>query len=262
MQYIPSAAGMSGNGSPVGLVVPAFKGVIYTDNTSPAVWQATGLLNSDWLQVSSGTGDVLSVFGRSGAVVATAGDYTVSEVTGAAAASSVPAAATTVTGPDAFGAVSAVGVGTEYARNDHNHGLPAAPSSALTYVESYITASQNITTTPSNITSISLAAGTWLISGRASLSSPPASTNYIDLFIGPTSASSVGAYADCTMVFGNVTGGNGYPTLMLTKVVVLSVTTTVYLEMQGSVAVTGGIGFSGANFSASNITGITAVKIA
>jgi hypothetical protein len=38
------------------------------------------------------------------------------------------APATTVTGPDAFGASAVVGTGTHYARNDHNHGLPAAPA--------------------------------------------------------------------------------------------------------------------------------------
>ncbi len=46
-------------------------------------------------------------------------------------ATAVPAGvnpATTVIGPDAFGAAAAVGVGTEYARDDHNHGLPAAPA--------------------------------------------------------------------------------------------------------------------------------------
>ena len=39
----------------------------------------------------------------------------------------VPAPASTVTGPDAFGAAAVVGVGTTYARADHDHGLPAAP---------------------------------------------------------------------------------------------------------------------------------------
>ena len=38
----------------------------------------------------------------------------------------VPAAATTVTGPDAYGAAAIVGTGTKYARDDHGHGLPAA----------------------------------------------------------------------------------------------------------------------------------------
>jgi hypothetical protein len=40
----------------------------------------------------------------------------------------VASAATTVTGPDTYGAAAVVGVGTSYARNDHDHGLPAAPA--------------------------------------------------------------------------------------------------------------------------------------
>jgi microcystin-dependent protein len=36
--------------------------------------------------------------------------------------------ATSVTGPDAFGASAVVGVGTEFARQDHDHGLPASPT--------------------------------------------------------------------------------------------------------------------------------------
>ena len=47
-------------------------------------------------------------------------------------ATAVPAGvtpATTVTGPDAYGAAAVVGASTEYARADHDHGLPAAPAS-------------------------------------------------------------------------------------------------------------------------------------
>ena len=40
-------------------------------------------------------------------------------------------AASTVTGADAFGATPVVGVGTTYARNDHDHGLPADPTADL-----------------------------------------------------------------------------------------------------------------------------------
>ncbi len=39
-----------------------------------------------------------------------------------------PPPATTVTGPDTFGQAAVVGTGTNYARNDHGHGLPAAPA--------------------------------------------------------------------------------------------------------------------------------------
>ena len=42
----------------------------------------------------------------------------------------VPNPATTVTGPDAYGASAVVGTATTYARADHNHGLPAAPAAA------------------------------------------------------------------------------------------------------------------------------------
>jgi hypothetical protein len=47
---------------------------------------------------------------------------------GLPASPAVPGPATTVTGPDAFGASAVVGTGTSYARNDHDHGLPAAPA--------------------------------------------------------------------------------------------------------------------------------------
>jgi hypothetical protein len=50
--------------------------------------------------------------------------------------------ATTVTGPDAFGASAVVGTGTHYARNDHDHGLPAAPvtlTNAVTLTNKRIT---------------------------------------------------------------------------------------------------------------------------
>jgi hypothetical protein len=43
------------------------------------------------------------------------------------AATGAPAA-TSVTGPDAFGASSVVGSSGHYARADHNHGLPASTS--------------------------------------------------------------------------------------------------------------------------------------
>jgi hypothetical protein len=41
--------------------------------------------------------------------------------------------ATTVTGPDTIGAPAVVGTGLHYARNDHDHGLPALDYNALQY---------------------------------------------------------------------------------------------------------------------------------
>jgi len=43
----------------------------------------------------------------------------------------------TVTGPDAYGDPAVVGVSADYARGDHDHGLPAAPSSAPLSVTQY-----------------------------------------------------------------------------------------------------------------------------
>jgi len=81
-----------------------------------------------------------------------------------------PAPATTVTGPDAYGASAVVGTGTTYARDDHNHGLPAAPSPSLTTTSSFITATVVLASgVATNITSISVSAGTWLIVFQALL---------------------------------------------------------------------------------------------
>jgi hypothetical protein len=63
------------------------------------------------------------------AVVGTGTDYARDDHNhGLPAATAVPAPASTVTGPDAYGASAVVGTGTAYARDDHNHGLPAAPT--------------------------------------------------------------------------------------------------------------------------------------
>ena len=74
-----------------------------------------------------GAGTVADITSTGGTITITAptGPTTNVEVTTPAAAP-----ATTVTGPDAYGASAVVGTGTTYARVDHNHGLPVAPASA------------------------------------------------------------------------------------------------------------------------------------
>ena len=78
-----------------------------------------------------------------------------------------PSAGTTVTGPDSYGSPSAVGSSLSYARADHDHGLPAAPSPSLLTQSSYLPSnlpmpSGGVTT---SVTTLSLAAGTWLVLG-------------------------------------------------------------------------------------------------
>ena len=51
--------------------------------------------------------------------------------------SNMPNPATTVVGPDAYGDPAVVGVSADYARGDHDHGLPAASSSAPLSVTQY-----------------------------------------------------------------------------------------------------------------------------
>lgn len=86
-----------------------------------------------------------------------------------AVATAVPAGvnpATTVAGPAAYGDAAVVGTGTEYARNDHDHGLPAAPSASLSSLVSSLSADYTLTGTSAVILSTSsLAIGTWLITG-------------------------------------------------------------------------------------------------
>lgn len=44
-----------GSGSPVGVVTPTAAGQFYTDTTNvplPVLWQATGLTDADWLQIT------------------------------------------------------------------------------------------------------------------------------------------------------------------------------------------------------------------
>lgn len=52
MIYVSPGTLQSGNGSPVGVVVPSYKGALYIDLTTPATWQATGVLAANWVQTS------------------------------------------------------------------------------------------------------------------------------------------------------------------------------------------------------------------
>lgn len=50
-----STAKYAGSGTPVGTVTPSGAGDLYVDDTTPALWQATGVADTDWQQVGSGT---------------------------------------------------------------------------------------------------------------------------------------------------------------------------------------------------------------
>lgn len=141
----------------------------------------------------------------------------------------------------------------------------AAPvAGALSYAESYITANVTLAAaTYTEIASVSLATGTWLITARAFASSQASTAQILDLSIGPNSASTTGAYAGANTAPGVAAGESQNLSLSVIKVEVLTATTTVYLNAYASVVGTTIIS-SDANTTPTvpNMTGITAVKIA
>ena len=152
-------------------------------------------------------------------------------------ATAVPAGvspATTVTGPDAYGAAATVGVGTLYARNDHGHGLPAAPAASLTSAQSIIAANVSLpgTAAMTLVTSLSLAAGTWLLSAQILVSS--SGSTPVQCLLGPTSASSTGAYATTETTFPST---SVTLTLNNSVIVTLASATTVYLNASSGTVV-------------------------
>jgi hypothetical protein len=131
----------------------------------------------------------------------------------------------------------------------------AAPAAAsLSYVESYISSDVPSSGSNTNVTSVSLTAGTWLIEGTFSALNS-ASASQISLFIGPTSASETAAYA---MAAGSASASQ-YVSLSARKVVVLGSTTTVYLISSSINSYTVKANTSGLGAVES---GITAVRIA
>jgi hypothetical protein len=105
-----------------------------------------------------------------------------------------------------------------------------------------------------NITSVSLTAGTWLVTAQALVNRPS------DLALSPTSASNTSAYVSTSAYSGSTTStANAY----MTKVITLASTTTVYLIVYNGGSTTGSVFASSVNGSSTpNATGITAVRIA
>ncbi len=77
------------------------------------------------LFAGTGNGSGTLISGSNGQVPTVQADGSLAFTTPASA----PSPASTVTGPDAFGDPAVVGTSLLYARQDHNHGLPAAPAS-------------------------------------------------------------------------------------------------------------------------------------
>jgi hypothetical protein len=135
-------------------------------------------------------------------------------------------------------------------------GIPPVGTVVESYIGTNVTLSLN---TIVNITSVSLTPGTWLVTGRALTENQ--SPAPIDIWLGPTSASTTNAYAGTTVgdsgaLTNNETEGS------VTKVITLGSTTTVYLTgySAGQNSTANAKCFS--QSTVPNASGITAVKIA
>jgi hypothetical protein len=130
-----------------------------------------------------------------------------------------------------------------------------------TYAESYITSNVSVSaSTPTNITSVSLTQGTWVVTARACLHLTTAVLGQADFFIGPTGASTSLAYAATSVSLGGVAGGVETATVSITKILVVSGTTTVYFECYATEAIT--VRYDSFQENIVNASGITAYRIA
>ena len=139
-------------------------------------------------------------------------------------------------------------------------GLPAWQYPALTYVESFIVSPVTLTASSiTNITSVSLTAGTWLVLGRMYVTTNSASQSIIDMWLGTSSASTTGALAAAGAITGLASSTNGQ-TIELSKVLVVGTTENVYLN--AIAGQTSGAQAVSTTESLGSVTGITAVRIA
>lgn len=110
---------------------------------------------------------------------------------------------------------------------------PAALTSYISGSTVSLTAS-----TATQITSLSLPAGTWNIVGTALVFRATASLAYIDGWLGPNTASVTGCYASAEIEVGNIAGAAEYLSMTIPTTQTFTTTTTVYLNAYASVSAT------------------------
>lgn len=126
-----------------------------------------------------------------------------------------------------------------------------------TTVESYITENLAVTgDTITNVTSVALAKGTWLVVARV-LWESGVGTVVLGAWLGPTSGSLTGAVAASTSEQG-VAGS--YSSLVIAKSVVLAADATLYLICYATGAVT--VQYEDPESDVGAVSGMTAVQTA
>jgi len=138
-----------------------------------------------------------------------------------------------------------------------NTGLTPTPAVALSCLENYITEDVDLPGPPTDVTSLSLPAGTWVIFARAHVEDPSGAASYMACWIGPNSADPTDAYGGAQFDSGNPIYTQSFSFF---KKVVLATTTTVYMTTQTGQDMT-----AYANDQINSIpnqTGITALRVA
>lgn len=205
----------------------------------------------------------ISVSGSGTAMTITGSGSGVSSITGGTGITASPSTgAVTVTNAGVTSLTAGSGIsltGSTGSVTITNTGGSGAPG---TTVESYIGTDANLPqNSATNITNVSLAAGTWLITARASIVLSTAGGGILfDLWIGPTSGSATSAYAAAQGPIYGESAEPAYATLQ--KSVTLGSTTTVYLIAQTNAAATNTIKAASWIASIPNVSGITAVRTA
>ena len=198
------------------------------------------------------------------------GTVTITDPTGpvtdlAASGGTGPAPATTVTGPDSYGSPAVVGTGTTYARNDHDHGLPAAPAVALTNASGQLATDVSVPTTTLTtvLTTASLAVGTWLINASLYAVALNATTQQVDIkaSVGTATATFSGGYA-MTIGFPSQLGKDFSAAMTCTFIATVTVAGTLVFQAYASDSTGATFKAATALISSPGATGYTAVKIA
>lgn len=139
------------------------------------------------------------------------------------------------------------------------NGVPQS-GAGLTNVSTFISSTVAVgATTFTNITSVSLSAGTWLIVGMALAHLTTATLGHMDVFLGPTTASKTNAYCADSFSIGDIAGGVEEASFDLVTIQTFTTTTTVFLEAYSSEATT--IENTSTEQTIGNATGIVAIKI-
>ena len=212
------------------------------------------------LLAQAGSGAVSSVFGRTGAVIAASGDYTDELVTNSptqlmtAKGDLITASAPNTLARLPIGTIGQVP--TVQASGVLAYATPAGGS--ITSLSSFIPSNVSLSGSPTNITSLSLTTGTWLVMFTALVQTILSGGETSEIWIGPSSASRSGAY--CSTEFGanSVTGGNILASQTGVAIVTVASTTTIYLEGDASI---GTVYATTSYNSIANSTGMVAVLL-